>query len=123
MRFPLLLLSAFLVAILPARAAAPVVSNVRVSQRVGTQLVDIYYNVSAATSTVKVSVQVSADDGASYNVPATTFTGAYGAGWRPMKGFSLTGAIENLTDEDYRIHGSGLNEAGRNFILAADWRF
>ena len=45
------------------------------------------------------------------------------AGWRPVAGFSLTGAIENLTDEDYRIHGSGLNEAGRNFILAADWRF
>jgi hemoglobin/transferrin/lactoferrin receptor protein len=45
------------------------------------------------------------------------------AGWRAAKGFSLTGAIENLTDEDYRIHGSGLNEAGRNFILAADWRF
>ncbi|MEN9574470.1 MAG: hypothetical protein RL514_2325 [Verrucomicrobiota bacterium] len=45
------------------------------------------------------------------------------AGWRPVKGFTLTGAIENLTDEDYRIHGSGLNEAGRNFTLAADWRF
>lgn len=45
------------------------------------------------------------------------------AGWQATKGFSLTGAIENLTDEDYRVHGSGLNEAGRNFILAADWRF
>jgi len=45
------------------------------------------------------------------------------AGWRPVKTFNLTGAIENLTDEDYRIHGSGLNEAGRNFILSADWRF
>lgn len=45
------------------------------------------------------------------------------AGWRAAKGFNLTGAIENLTDEDYRIHGSGLNEPGRNFILAADWRF
>lgn len=45
------------------------------------------------------------------------------AGWQAAKGFSLTGAIENLTDEDYRVHGSGLNEAGRNFILAADWRF
>jgi hemoglobin/transferrin/lactoferrin receptor protein len=45
------------------------------------------------------------------------------AGWQTTQGFRLTGAIENLTDEDYRIHGSGLNEAGRNFILAADWRF
>lgn len=80
MRIPLMLSLAWLVASVGVRAAAPVVTNVRASQRVGTQLVDIYYNVSAATSTVKVSVQVSADGGASYNVPATTFTGAYGAG-------------------------------------------
>ncbi|MBM3395073.1 MAG: TonB-dependent receptor [Betaproteobacteria bacterium] len=45
------------------------------------------------------------------------------AGWRVAQGFSLTGAMENLTDEDYRIHGSGLNEPGRNFMLSADWRF
>jgi hypothetical protein len=25
-------------------------------------------------------------------------------------------AIENITDEDYRIHGSGLNESGRGAI-------
>gem|GEM_PF-2865221 len=44
-------------------------------------------------------------------------------GWQVVKRFSLTGAIENVTDEDYRIHGSILNEAGCNFILSADWRF
>jgi outer membrane receptor protein involved in Fe transport len=32
-------------------------------------------------------------------------------------------AVENLTDEDYRIHGSGVNEPGRNFVLAMDARF
>jgi len=45
------------------------------------------------------------------------------AGWQAMPGLNLTAAVENLTDEDYRIHGSGLNEPGRNFLLAADWRF
>ena len=32
-------------------------------------------------------------------------------------------AIENITDEEYRIHGSGQNEPGRNFVLSLDWRF
>lgn len=75
-----MLFAAFIAAIMPVHAAAPIVSNVRAAQRAGTQLVDIYYNVSAATPTVKVFVQISADGGASYNIPATTFTGAYGAG-------------------------------------------
>ena len=75
-----MLFSAWVLACVGVQAAAPVVANVRASQRAGTQLVDIYYNVSAATATVKVFIQISADGGASYNVPATTFTGAYGAG-------------------------------------------
>ncbi|MCC7373801.1 MAG: TonB-dependent receptor [Verrucomicrobiales bacterium] len=45
------------------------------------------------------------------------------AGWRPCDEFTLSLAIENLTDQDYRIHGSGLNEPGRNFVVAADFRF
>jgi outer membrane receptor protein involved in Fe transport len=32
-------------------------------------------------------------------------------------------AVENLTDTDYRIHGSGLNEPGRNLILSAAYRY
>lgn len=45
------------------------------------------------------------------------------AGWRPVDSLSVTAAIENLSDADYRIHGSGLNEPGRNFVLALDYRF
>lgn len=44
-------------------------------------------------------------------------------GWRPSERTSLTLAVENLADTDYRIHGSGLNEPGRNFIVALDLRF
>jgi len=35
---------------------------------------------------------------------------------------TLSAAVENLTDEDYRIHGSGQNEPGTNVVLAVDWR-
>lgn len=38
-------------------------------------------------------------------------------------GFNLTVALENVTDEDYRIHGSGVNEPGRNLVVQADWTF
>ncbi len=41
-------------------------------------------------------------------------------GWRVDEHTSLTFAIENVTNEDYRIHGSGLNEPGRNFILGLE---
>ena len=35
----------------------------------------------------------------------------------------LTLAVENLTDEDYRVHGSGVNGAGRNFIISFQKQF
>ena len=31
-------------------------------------------------------------------------------------------SLENLLDEDYRVHGSGQNEPGRNFIVSVDYR-
>jgi len=31
---------------------------------------------------------------------------------------TVTAAVENITDKDYRIHGSGVNEAGINFITS-----
>lgn len=35
----------------------------------------------------------------------------------------LTLALENVADEDYRIHGSGVNEPGRNLVVQASWNF
>lgn len=35
----------------------------------------------------------------------------------------LSFSVENLFDRDYRIHGSGTNEPGRNFVMALDIRF
>ncbi len=44
-------------------------------------------------------------------------------GWDIRRNLTVSAAIENITDEAYRIHGSGQNEPGRNFILSLDWRF
>ncbi len=45
------------------------------------------------------------------------------AGWTPREGMAFCLAVENLSDEDYRIHGSGLNEPGRNLVLAMEATF
>ena len=44
-------------------------------------------------------------------------------GWRVKECLSVVAAVENVLDKDYRIHGSGSNEPGRNFILSAEYRF
>jgi hemoglobin/transferrin/lactoferrin receptor protein len=44
-------------------------------------------------------------------------------GWRLGDILRVSFAVENITDEDYRVHGSGLNGAGRNFILALETTF
>jgi len=45
------------------------------------------------------------------------------AGWKVREHLTVTVALENITNEDYRIHGSGLNEPGRNLILGLDMTF
>ena len=45
------------------------------------------------------------------------------SGFVVMDDLQLTVALENVTDEDYRIHGSGVNEPGRNLVVQADWTF
>ncbi len=37
------------------------------------------------------------------------------SGWQIRDDIHLTASLENITDEDYRIHGSGQNEPGRSF--------
>ncbi len=39
------------------------------------------------------------------------------AGYQPSEHLQLTAALENLLDDDYRLHGSGQNEPGFNAIL------
>jgi len=54
--------------------------------------------------------------------PGYTVTTVRG-GWRVTDTFTLTTAVENVTDEAYRVHGSGVNEPGVNFIFGAQVRF
>ncbi|MHB8524118.1 MAG: carboxypeptidase regulatory-like domain-containing protein [Limisphaerales bacterium] len=63
--------------ILTSRAvvAPGTVANRRASQRPGTTLVDLFYDLSGAGSGYSASVAVSSDSGAAFAVPATHFTG------------------------------------------------
>lgn len=45
------------------------------------------------------------------------------AGWEPTDSTRVTFAVENVFDEDYRIHGSGVNEPGRNYVAQLEYRF
>ena len=73
--------------VLVVEATDPVVSNVKVSQRPGTHMVDIRYDVADADGDVLwVTVEVSDDGGKSYKVPAATFSGDIGFEIRPGSG-------------------------------------
>jgi hemoglobin/transferrin/lactoferrin receptor protein len=45
------------------------------------------------------------------------------AGWNVTPRWNLTAALENFTNEDYRIHGSGINEPGTNAVISSRLRF
>lgn len=45
------------------------------------------------------------------------------AGWQVSESFELNFAFENLTDEDYRIHGSGQNQPGRNATVSVKYEW
>ena len=62
-----------------AQPAEPVVSNVRASQRYGTRLVDVYYDL-AATSACGVSVTFSTNSGSTYSLAPSTLSGDAGNG-------------------------------------------
>ncbi len=60
-------------------------------QRAGTQLVDIDYDLADADSpTLTVTVAVSTNGGASYTLPAVSFTGALGVGVTPGSNKRIT---------------------------------
>lgn len=44
-------------------------------------------------------------------------------GSRITPALDVTLAVQNLSDEDYRIHGSGCNEPGRNVVLTSRYAF
>ncbi len=51
------------------------------------------------------------------------YTVNIGAGWKFFKSAEATIMIDNLMNKAYRIHGSGLNEPGRSFLMALSFRY
>jgi sulfatase modifying factor 1 len=94
--------------------APPVVSNVRASQRPGTQLVDIYYDLADPDSaSVAVTVLVSTNGGASYTLPATSFSGS---GW----GNAVTPGSNKQITWNAGADWSGHYSANVRFRVTAD---
>ena len=93
-------------------AAAPVVSNISAVQRANSRLVDITYDVAADFPTVSVSLQVSSNGGSTFTVPATTLSGAIGAG-------VTTGTAKTIT-WDAGADWSGQYSTQMRFKVIAD---
>ncbi|MCB1229076.1 MAG: SUMF1/EgtB/PvdO family nonheme iron enzyme [Verrucomicrobiae bacterium] len=71
-------------------SADPNISNVRAAQREGTNLVDIYYDLSGGTLPLSVSVEISSDNGVTYNVPASSLSGHVGSNVVPGSNRKIT---------------------------------
>jgi len=62
--------------LLAQAGSPPVVSNVTVSQRAGTKLVDVYFDVSDADGDLQqIQMQASGDAGLTYTIPCTSLSG------------------------------------------------
>ena len=46
-----------------------------------------------------------------------------GGGWKFSENLELAVTLENVTNEDYRVHGSGVNGAGFGVVATLDWTF
>lgn len=82
----------------------------------------------AAVDAAAKANQLSADDERDTQRIPPGGTPGYGVlalrgGVAVAEALQLTLMLENVTDEDYRIHGSGVNETGRNLVLQAEWNF
>ena len=54
--------------------------------------------------------------------PGYIVTSLYG-GWQITESLELNAGVENVTDEDYRNHGSGQNEPGTNALASVRYRW
>ena len=71
-------------------SAVPAITGITASQRSGTKWVDIGYDVSAAEAAVAVTLEVSADGGATWTVPSASLAGDHGSGVRVGSGKLIT---------------------------------
>ena len=101
--------------------AEAVVLNLVAKQRTGTKFFDITYDLASTTSTVRTSLEISSDGGATYAVPVTSITGAIGDGITVGTGKLITwnagvdwdGGFKRLAQSEV---------VGRRFHLESDSR-
>ena len=77
-------------ALCPLAQAQLAAGNIRTAQRTDTKLVDIDFDITGTTSPVTVSLQGSADGGATWNLPLNTLTGAVGTSVTPGLNLRVT---------------------------------
>ncbi|MEW6235721.1 MAG: formylglycine-generating enzyme family protein [Candidatus Omnitrophota bacterium] len=110
----LVLLGIMVTLISSVHAGAPLISNIRVSQRWGTNLVDISYDLEDSDSaSVTISVQVL--DGFGRNIPANSLTGDFGK-TSPGKDKQIVWDAgkdnPNVYETNYRIKVAADDESG-----------
>jgi hypothetical protein len=112
------LLLAMLLFASAALAVPPTVSNIRATQRAGTKLVDILYDVADPDSAlVTVQVEMSSDSGVSYDLPLRSVSGAIGAGVTPGANRQVTWNAGN----DWNGNFSLFDMAGNLGEMCWDW--
>jgi formylglycine-generating enzyme required for sulfatase activity len=77
-------------ALCPLAQAQLAAGNIRTAQRTDTKLVDIDFDITGTTVPVTVSLQGSADGGATWNLPLDTLSGAVGASVTPGLNLRVT---------------------------------
>ncbi len=85
------ILGAFLLLMsLHTPAAAQEITNIQAAQRPGTNLVDIDYDLTGIAIPVRITLEVSDDDGLTWDVPGITLSGDAGYDVAPATGLRLT---------------------------------
>ena len=84
----------------PAQAELSV-DHLQASQRAGTKLVDIDYDLSGATSPVTVGLQISSDSGRSWRVSANSLSGSIGQNIPAGTGRRITWDVGADWDQQY----------------------
>jgi len=108
----------------PSRHAAPVFGRTHFTYTMQKLKLDFYADYSGQVSYENLSEEGKAtdyiyavdDDGNPYS--PCWYTLNFKALYQITDNFSVSGGVENLTDQRYRPYSSGIAAAGRNFVLA-----
>jgi len=113
----------------PSRHAAPFFGVSRIIYEAGPLQMQAYVQFQGERSFEDLSVderskdEIYAKDDQGRNYSPAWYTLNVKAQYQVSDAFSLSGGLENITDQRYRPYSSGLSGPGRNFILAANVAF